>query len=243
QEDTREVAHARLVETAAACEGSQVEHVLLFEGKQQLQCVQIVSERHTGLDGARIAHQLGEDRENIQLSKLEQVYRVRRRHLDQARQMGLAFPERWPRFGIQSDDAFVRDGRPRMLQFLRRTYQAHLALVAADGQIEQVLPGNRGGDICRQPNRGGWIHEPVQISAFFWKRGRTRSRRLRFGTALRHSCYDLGHQFNAGKEALPCPSPANGSSLQPWTSTRTRKPFSMRCMTRSTFRSSTRFRA
>jgi hypothetical protein len=56
--------------------------------------------------------------------------------------MAFSLPERGPRLGIEADDAFLADVRPRLLQLPQRRHQGHLALVAADGQVRQIVFGN-----------------------------------------------------------------------------------------------------
>ncbi len=98
--------------------------------------------------------QLAKHLERLRVSQREQIYRARGGDLDETWQMRLALCERWPRLGIESDNAFAPDVGDRTLEIVRRCHQIHVAFKALDRQLGHFLPGNRADDSALRSGRG-----------------------------------------------------------------------------------------
>src|SRR6266487_2039385 len=125
--------------------------------------------------------------------------------------MALAFPERGPRLGIESGDAFLLEVGSRFSQIFGRRYQAYPALVAADGQLRHVLAGNRAGDFvrCSGRDRGVHVHLQPASNAAFARRTRLGCRTPSLGVwpcgapgGTRNHCSLYGNSFTLRRSNL-----------------------------------------
>jgi len=164
EEDAREVAHAGLAEAGRAGDGAEVQHVVFREIEHLLQRAQVVLEGDAGLDDARIGEELGEHRVGFGAAQLEQVHGAPGSDLDERRQVALAFFECRPRLGVEADDGFLAQVGLRFFEFFRRGDEDHFALVAADGQLGQVLAGNRAGDVGAHEGVQGTRYTRVELT-------------------------------------------------------------------------------
>ena len=125
-----------------------------LELEQLPQLAQVVGERHAGGDDVWRAEERAQNAGAIHTLQRKQVHRAPGRHLREAGQVALAFPEGRARLGVEADHRFPQDVGGGALERLRRLEQVHLALVAADRQRVHLLARDLAQVLGRQGHTG-----------------------------------------------------------------------------------------